>query len=516
MAQGSPPRVLVVCTANRGRSPIGEALLRRKLAERGLGEAIVVQSAGMSTTELGRAGQAPGPKIQQLAEAHGLDISAHRATPFDPARFDDFALVVVMESWQELALLEVFPRPQRKVFTMRQLAGRSGDPTTQDVVGMPMSGLEAYFREADACFDEALESGPLADLIATVRGDAAAVAPAVAAASPGQGPLVVTFDAADEPALDLLGGKCLNLARMTASGLPVPGGFAVTTRLFDEFLVRSQLAGDIAAALAAEPEAAAAAIAELFAGTQLDEEVREPILAAYRRMAAPGKPAPRVAVRSSATTEDIEGASGAGQQLTLLGVTGEEALIDAVRQCWASLFSAHAILYRKQHGLAQGAIPTIAVGVQLLVDAAVAGVMFTVDPITGADDRLVVEASWGLGEALVSGEVTPDRYLISRRDGTLAGQRIASKDVEVLPGGDGHCVPVPAERREVACLQAADFQKLFLLARSAEAALGPRLDIEWAIDGQGKLHMLQARPVTTAAPPPPPPSAHKLFAKWTA
>lgn len=515
MAQTVPPRILVVCTANRGRSPIGEALLRRKLAERGLVDAIVVESAGLSTFELGRAGQAPGPKIQQLAMAHGLDIADHRATPFDAARFDDFALIVVMEAWQELALLEVFPRPRRSVFTMRNLAGRSGDPTTQDVVGMPMSGLEAYFNEADACLDEALAAGPLAELVAAVRAGRGEIVADSAAAGDDR-PLVSAFDAAGEPALELLGGKCLNLARMTRSGLPVPGGFAITTRLFDEFLVRSQLAGDIAAAMTGEPDAAAAAIAELFAGTELDDAAREPILAAYRRMAIEGGAPPRVAVRSSATTEDIEGASGAGQQLTLLGVTGEAALIDAVRQCWASLFSAHAISYRKQRGLSQGAIPTIAVGVQLLVDAQVAGVMFTIDPITGADDRLVIEASWGLGEALVSGEVTPDRYLIARRDGTLAEQRIASKDVQVLPGGDGHCVPVPPDRREVACLGTADLAKLHGLARSAEAALGPRLDIEWAIDGRGKLHMLQARPVTTAPPPPSPPTAHKLFAKWAA
>jgi len=164
--------ILVICTANRGRSPIAEAMLRRKLCERGFTD-VSVESAGMCVHELGRTGMAVSTLIADIAARHGLDLSQHRARPLDAHRVSEFDLIVVMEGWQAEAIEHVFHPQDGKVVTLRQLGGESGDPNTPDVAGVPADALEAYFVEAERCLDAALENGPLARLVAKVPSPAA-------------------------------------------------------------------------------------------------------------------------------------------------------------------------------------------------------------------------------------------------------------------------------------------------------------------------------------------------------
>lgn len=157
--------VIVMCTANRGRSPLAEAMLRRKLSQRGL-TSVQVESAGMCVYELGRTGMGVNELVVDVATRHGFDLSQHSARPFDPGRFDEFDLIVVMEEWQAQALHHVFHPPEGKVCTLRQLGGESGDPDTPDVAGVPLDAIEAFFEEAERCLNAALNSGPLARLLA--------------------------------------------------------------------------------------------------------------------------------------------------------------------------------------------------------------------------------------------------------------------------------------------------------------------------------------------------------------
>ena len=242
-----------------------------------------------------------------------------------------------------------------------------------------------------------------------------------------------------------LGGKGAELARLFAAGLPVPDGFVV------------RAGGD--------PESARAAYAKLGGGV--------------------------VAVRSSALDEDGTEASFAGQQATFLGVSGEDAVVEAVHKCLASLHTERAQAYRRKQNV--GGVPSMAVVVQRLIDADTAGVLFTVDPTDPRESRMGVEASWGLGESVVSGRVTPDRYTISRPDGEVLSRVPGDKPVCVTAAGDAE---VSAEARRALCLSDSNLSLLAELARQVEATAGgePR-DIEWAIAG-GVVFLLQARPVT--------------------
>ncbi|HZG92775.1 MAG TPA: PEP/pyruvate-binding domain-containing protein, partial [Pseudonocardia sp.] len=210
----------------------------------------------------------------------------------------------------------------------------------------------------------------------------------------------VVLDLAD-PAADLAtaGGKGESLGRLARAGLPVPPGFHVTTAAYRRFVAEHDLRSGIR-------DADEAAVAALFAAHAVPDELAGPIRAAY---AALGGPA--VAVRSSATAEDLPGASFAGQQDTFLDVRGADAVVDAVRRCWASLWTDRAVAYRRRAGIADGDV-ALAVVVQQLVDAEASGVLFTADPVSGATDRMVIDATWGLGESLVGGGVTPDHLVL--------------------------------------------------------------------------------------------------------
>ena len=207
-----------------------------------------------------------------------------------------------------------------------------------------------------------------------------------------------------------------------------------------------------------------------------------------------------VAVRSSATAEDLPGMSFAGQLESYLNVRGGDEVIDAVKRCWASLWTGRAIGYRQRQGIRPEDV-SMAVVVQQLVAAEVAGVVFTANPVTGARDELMINAAWGLGEAIVSGRVTPDTIVINKQTGAIASQEIASKEVMTVRSEEGtREEPVPAGKRQRAALEPAQAAELARLGVKIEQLYGQPMDIEWAMC-DGRIFIVQARPVTALPEP---------------
>jgi pyruvate, water dikinase len=253
------------------------------------------------------------------------------------------------------------------------------------------------------------------------------------------------------------GGKSASLGELLHAGIPVPPGFAISTEASEE--LTDPLYHDIVAR---------------YAG--LGDDVA-------------------VAVRSSALGEDSTEATFAGQQDTYLWVRGVNAVCEAVRRCWASLYNPEAVAYRERFHIDN---PAMGVTVQLMVDAAVSGVMFTCNPVSGDRSMVAVNASWGLGLAVVGGEVTPDDYLVSKITGEVVRQTISDKAIEYVAGDDGPIrVDVAPERRSQPCLE--DVDELLAMGRRIETHFGAPQDVEWAIDRDGTLFVLQSRPVTGLA-----------------
>ncbi|YCK41164.1 PEP/pyruvate-binding domain-containing protein [Actinomadura sp. ATCC 39365] len=287
----------------------------------------------------------------------------------------------------------------------------------------------------------------------------------------------------DEAAADLgtAGGKGASLARLVRAGLPVPGGFVVTTLAYRSFVAAF---GD-EIAFSDDPGA-------LFAGHEIPSALAEAIRAAH---AALGDDV-AVAVRSSATAEDLPDLSFAGQQDTFLNVRAD-GLLEAVRRCWASLWNPRAVAYRERNGVPHDDV-ALAVVVQELVDADAAGIMFTADPVTGARDEIVVNASWGLGEAVVGGQVTPDTITLS--GGRVTGSRVADKTVMTVRTASGtREEPVPEELRRAPVLDPAQAVELAALGERVQALYGMPMDVEWA-RRDGTFAILQARPITGLKP----------------
>lgn len=280
--------------------------------------------------------------------------------------------------------------------------------------------------------------------------------------------------AADE---DRFGGKSASLGELIAAGIPVPPGFGVATTAFE--------AGGFPVD---DPEAAGAAIR----AAAVPDEVRDELTAAYLALGEADAP---VAVRSSAIGEDSAEATFAGQQDTFLWVRGAERVCEAVRDCWASLFSPEANSYRARLGGARP--PAMGVTVQRMVDAEVSGVMFTCNPLTGDPSTVAINASWGLGLAVVGGEVTPDEYRLSKVTGEVLQRSVGPKQIEYVAGPTGpERADVPAERRDVPCLDERALAALVEVGRRVERHFGAPQDIEWALARDGELHLLQSRPVT--------------------
>jgi pyruvate, water dikinase len=304
------------------------------------------------------------------------------------------------------------------------------------------------------------------------------------------------------------GGKSANLGELLAADVPVPPGFAISTAAFAAFVREAGLEGRIAGALAGltagDVESigrASHAISEAMRFAPVPESVRSEIARHYGQITHDaGVESPPVAVRSSAVGEDSLDATFAGQQETYLWVRGVEHVCDAVRDCWVSLYSPTAISYRWRLADAASEPPAMGVAVQLMVDAEVSGVMFTCNPVSGDPSMIAINASWGLGLAVVGGEVTPDDYLVSKVTGEVVREHVHSKDVQYVPdaGGSGAVrVEVPADRREVSSLDETALARLVEVGRRVEGYFGSRQDVEWAIArGDGELFVVQARPVT--------------------
>ena len=301
-----------------------------------------------------------------------------------------------------------------------------------------------------------------------------------------------------------VGGKGGSLGELTRAGLSVPAGFVVRTAAFERFLAaleREAPVREAVAALADEELAAitacSAALRRRIEAGELPQEVRADLTAAHERLvgAAGGQP---VAVRSSATCEDAADASFAGLQDTYLWVQDAAQMILRVRSCWASLYSVESISYRLKHGFAEERV-AMGVVVQHMVDARTAGVMFTRSPTTGDRSVVTIEGAWGLGSAVVGGEVTPDRWVLGKVTGEVSVREISDKQIQHVPAKAGGIEPVAvsAEQRRLACLSDEELQRLRELARRIERHYGCAQDIEWAIDrASGAILLLQSRPET--------------------
>ncbi len=314
---------------------------------------------------------------------------------------------------------------------------------------------------------------------------------------PRSGPLILGLDS-PQATVESVGGKGASLARLSAAGLPVPPGFHITTQAYCRYVDENHLGDAIIAAEAqaratdpATLDRASEQIQSLLSHGMMPADLAEAIRRSYGHLGA----GIAVAVRSSATAEDMPALSFAGQMDTYLNVRGSDGVIDAVKRCWASLWTGRAIGYRKRQGIRPEDV-AIAVVVQLLVPAEAAGVIFTANPVTGARNELVINASWGLGEAIVSGRVTPDTIVVNKQTGRIASQEIACKETMTVRLDEGtREEPVPADRRNQAVLEPEQAAELAKLGVKIEELYGRPMDVEWATGG-GRIFIVQARPVT--------------------
>ncbi|GAB15063.1 phosphoenolpyruvate synthase family protein [Arthrobacter globiformis NBRC 12137] len=304
------------------------------------------------------------------------------------------------------------------------------------------------------------------------------------------GNTVISLAHVDADMVPEVGGKAANLGVLLAAGLPVPSGFCVTTAAYRR----------VAAAAGVEPSEPAEQTRSRLASAALPADIVEAILAAYAGL---GEDTP-VAVRSSATAEDLPEASFAGQLDSYLNVVGADALLDAVRRCWASLWTDRAVAYRADHGIAQRSVG-IAVVVQEMVDAGVAGVMFTANPLTGRRQETVIDAARGLGEALVSGAVNPDHFTVDAATGEILQRSLGDKLIESRPApGGGTRVLRRQDGGAQPCLTDEQVRSLASLGTRVEVLYGEPQDLEWAIEPRGGIRVVQSRPITTLFPLPEP------------
>lgn len=318
---------------------------------------------------------------------------------------------------------------------------------------------------------------------------------------------IAWFDEIDQSDVACVGGKCASLAAMVRDGMRVPDGFVVTTDAYEEFMAGAGLESEAHTGRAILDRRDAAAVAEWSARmterleqSPLPAQLEQAIRGAYRELCQRcGVTDVPVAVRSSGVAEDLEGASYAGQYETYLWITGADAVVAHVKRCWSGLFGAPVLTYEPtaEAETAGADMPSMAVGIQRMVDARAAGVMLTLDPLNGDRSKIVIEGSWGLGEAVVSGEVTPDRFRLDKITRSVE-QEIAVKEREYGHDGASGLIirEVPEERREQPCLEAQVVNQLADLGRDLERRRGAPQDVEWALSQDGIMHVLQARPET--------------------
>ncbi|CAJ36499.1 phosphoenolpyruvate synthase [Methanocella arvoryzae] len=314
---------------------------------------------------------------------------------------------------------------------------------------------------------------------------------------------VAYFESMDKTWLPAAGGKGANLCELTRAGFPVPPGFCITTAAYKTFIQTSgEMAGLLDQLDLVSPEDLGQIqelghrIREHLRSLEMPEAIRSDILQALRKTGEDRA----YAVRSSATAEDLPTASFAGQQDTYLNVRGKEQLLRAVQNCWASLFTDRAIAYRAKNGFGHRSV-LLSVVVQQMVFPEISGIMFTADPVTGHRKTLVIDASFGLGEALVSGIVSADLYKV--RAGEIVEKRISTKKLAIYASPDGGTIKqeITPERQEAQALPDAGILELAAIGEKIEAHYGSEQDIEWCLAG-GQFYVLQSRPVTSLYPVP--------------
>jgi len=328
------------------------------------------------------------------------------------------------------------------------------------------------------------------------------------------------FDGGIEPKLENLGGKGASLVTMTSAGMPVPPGFVVTTAQFDAFMDEAGITAKIHELLAGlDPEdtrqvdQVSAAIREDICSRPVPEELRSMTIAAYESLMGRFDAPVPVAVRSSATAEDLPDASFAGQQDTYLWLDGVKAVTDHIRQCWASLYTSRAIIYRLKNSIPNEGL-SMAVVVQKMVNSKVSGVAITMDPTNGDRSKITIDSSYGVGEMVVSGQVTPDNIVLDKVTLAVVSEHLGDKHAELVPDAGAKGLverEVDDERRARRSLTDAELTAVAQMAKRAEKHYKCPQDIEWALDADlpdgENLLLLQSRPETVHSSKPAPVTA---------
>ncbi len=314
---------------------------------------------------------------------------------------------------------------------------------------------------------------------------------------------IVWFWEVSKEDTDIVGGKGANLGELTKAGIPVPPGFIVTAEAYFDFLKNTGLKAKIQKLLkgldvddSKKLNQVALAIQKEILSKPMPQVLSKDIVKAYQKLYTSHSGAIYVAVRSSATAEDLPEASFAGQQKTFLNVSGADGVVKATLHAWASLFEARAIYYRQVHKFDHMKVG-IAVPIQKMVQSDKSGVMFTIDPVTSNKEKLVIEAGWGLGEAIVSGSVTPDRYIVLKKDLKILEKNINKQEWKIVRSGKANKhVSCPKNEQEAQKLTDEEIVKLAEFGIKIEEHYEFPQDIEWAIE-KGKIYFVQSRPVTT-------------------
>ncbi len=315
---------------------------------------------------------------------------------------------------------------------------------------------------------------------------------------------IAWFEDLSSSDVDVAGGKGASLGEMIKAGLPVPPGFAVTAQAYKKFIEETGIAEGINELLDGVDVDDSEALKKIgkeirnrILEVEMPEDIKQDIIKAYKELSDRTGEEISVAVRSSATAEDLPDASFAGQQETYLHIKGPEKLLKHIQKCWASLFTDRAIFYREKNDFDHKAV-LISVLVQKMVDSDKAGVMFTSHPSSSNSEQVVIESNWGLGEAVVSGSVTPDTYIVDKKTGEILEANIGSKEAMVVRDPDtGETVekPTPSEKRESRVLDEEETKELVGLGRKLEEHYGRPQDAEWAKE-DGKIYLVQSRPIT--------------------
>lgn len=315
-------------------------------------------------------------------------------------------------------------------------------------------------------------------------------------------PIVSFFKDIDKYDVPLVGGKGANLGEMTKAGFPVPNGFAITVNAYDEFLAENNIAKKIYEILdttdvndPVQLDATSKRIQKMVVDGKIPNEVEKEIISFYKKLSGPFKKT-LVAVRTSATAEDLATTSFAGQGETFLNVQGEANLLVNVKKCWASLFTGRSIYYRVENKIKHESVK-IAVIVMKMVESEVSGVMFSIDPAKNDKERIIIESVWGLGEMIVQGSVIPDKYVVQKGTFAILSKEVSDQDIQLIKkGGENKEVEVPKQIRNKQKITDEEIVKLAKIAAHLQEHYYFPQDAEWAKE-KGKLYLVQTRPIST-------------------